>query len=80
MKEPVFNPGGVAALVVIVGTLAICFWWGALLKAVMNSGSWLVLGLMFLAPLALGYFVGDARDRADYHRIFNWVARKFGSR
>lgn len=80
MREPVFNPGGIAALVVIIGTLAFCFWYAPVVRAVIDSGSWLTYGLLFLAPFVAGYFIGDANDRADYHKFFNWVARKFGSR
>ncbi|WP_041921476.1 hypothetical protein [Hyphomicrobium denitrificans] len=80
MREPVFNPGGIAALVVIIGTLAFCFWYGSYVRSWIDSGSWWLLALAGVAPFVLGYFVGDARDREDYHRIFNWLARKFGSR
>ena len=77
MREPVFNPGGIAALIVIVGTFAFCFWYGTWVKAVIESGSWLLFRLLFLAPFVA--FISDERDRADYHRLFNWVAREFGS-
>ena len=80
MREPVFNPGGIAALIVIVGTVSFCFWYGTWVKAVIASGSWFVLGLLFLAPFVAGYFIGDANDRADYHKFFSWLARKFGAR
>lgn len=80
MREPVFNPGGIAALIVIVGTVAFCFWYGTWVKAVIESGSWVTYGLMFLAPFVAGYFIGDETDRADYRKFFNWIARKFGAR
>ena len=31
-----------------------------------ESGSWVTYGLMFLAPFVAGYFIGDETDRADY--------------
>lgn len=80
MKEPVFNPGGIAALIVIVVTIAFCFWYGTYVRAWIDSGSWGLLALAGLAPFVLGYFVGDERDRADYHKAFNWLARCFGAR
>jgi hypothetical protein len=80
MREPVFNPGGLAVLVIVVGTISICFWYGTVVRAVIDSGLWLIFAPMLVAPFVLGYFVGDARDRADYHKLFSWIARKFGSR
>lgn len=80
MREPVFNPGGVAVLVVVVATISICAWYGTWVRAVIDSGSWYLFALMLLAPVVLGYFVGNERDREDYHKIFSWFARKFGSR
>lgn len=80
MREPVFNPGGIAALIVVVGTISFCFWYGTWVRAVIESGSWYIYALMLLAPFVLGYFVGDERDREDYHKLFNWLGRMFGSR
>ncbi len=67
-------------LVVIVGTLTFCYFYAHWAKAAIESQSWWILGLMALFPFVLGYIVGDQNDRADYHKFFNWVARKFGSR
>ena len=38
----------------IVGTVAFCFWYGTWVKAVIESGSWLLFGLLFLAPFVAG--------------------------
>ena len=43
-------------MIVIVGTVAFCFWYGTWVKAVIESGSWLLFGLLFLAPFVAVLF------------------------
>lgn len=67
-------------LVILIGLVASCAAYAVFLSGLIESGSWHWLALMFVWPFVLGYFVGDENDRADYHRISDWLAEKLGLR
>ena len=67
-------------LIVIVATLTFCYFYAHLAASVIDSHSWFIFGLMALFPFVLGYMVGDENDRADYHRLKDWLLQKFGLR
>ncbi len=56
--------------------LAISVWYGGFLKSLLASSSWGWLSLMFVWPFVLAYVVGNEADRADFHKIRDWLAAK----
>lgn len=52
---------------------------GAYLRVAVDSGYWYVLPMVLCGAIALGYVVGNAEDKADYHRIIakvqTWLRR-----
>ena len=45
-------------------------------RSIIESGSLLWMSGLVVFPLALGYVVGNAEDRADYHKAIDWLLVK----
>lgn len=63
-------------LLVVVIVFAFAIWYGGFLKGLIADGSWGWMSLMFVWPFFLAYWVGDEDDRADFHKIRDWIAAK----
>lgn len=66
-----------AILILFFGFL---FWYAGLARSIIESGSLLWISGLIIFPLALGYAVGNAEDRADYHKATDWLLAKLGLR
>lgn len=67
-------------VLLLVGMGAFLFWYAGFIGSLIDSGSWIWFSGFLVLPLVLGYIVGDERDRADYHRLRDWLVAKLGSR
>ncbi len=63
-------------LLALLILLALSVQYGGFLKSLLASGSWGWLSLMFVWPFVLAYVVGNEADRADFHKIRDWLAAK----
>lgn len=63
-------------LIALLIVLAFGLWYGSFLKDLVASGSWGWMAAMFVWPFFLAYWVGDKEDRADFHKIRDWIFEK----
>lgn len=60
-------------LAIIIGFFGFLFWYAGLARSIIESGSLLWISGLVVLPLGLGYIVGNAEDRADYHKAIDWL-------
>ena len=62
-------------LLAVMIVFAFAIWYGGVLKSIVTSGSWGWYALMLVWPFVLAYYVGDEADRADFHKIRDWILK-----
>ncbi len=72
---------GMRGLIGIIITMSVLYWYGGVLDGWLKSenGNWWFLFAMTW-PLVLAYYVGDDEDRADFHKIRDWLLSFFRAR
>lgn len=63
-------------LIALLILIAFAIWYGGVLRSLVADGSWWWMSLMFVWPFVLAYYVGDDADRADFHKIRDWVSAR----
>jgi hypothetical protein len=67
---------GNVKLVILIGFFGFLLWYAGQARAIIESGSLLWISGLIILPLALGYAVGNAEDRAEYHKIIDLILKK----
>jgi hypothetical protein len=60
----------------VVIVFGFAYFYAVFLKTLFMEGPWYWIALMFVWPFVLAYYVGDDEDRADFHRIRDWLMAK----
>ena len=63
-------------LVILIGFFGFLFWYAGMARSIIEYGSLLWMSGLVVFPFALGYVVGNAEDRADYHKAIDWLLVK----